>query len=781
MTVLTSALEYISYGWRLTPYHAVTEDGKCTCQKPECARPGKHPKHVRFIESASTDSGQIHKWFGLSEPANPAIIVGRKSGVVVLDVESVQGHGEDGLKTLQQLEKQHGRLPATRGVRTPTGGGHLYFSHPGKELLANLSQRELGPGLELRAEAVAVLAPPSGTPDGSYAVTRDRDPAPLPDWLLEMARGEQRKDEQLAAAPPFTPSPELDDQEIWNLAIDNASNGYRIAEWKTGDWSSHQSWSEADAALISALAFYTQSEEQLERLWKDTALWRGRKGGKSAVYATRTIRFCLRKTTETYSGPTGGIIIRSKPSNPENPPKVHSNGSGNHEVEVELLNFRARKECKPSLPLELLPPELAELSSHMAEIWNVDPALYAVPGLAVLSTAIGNTVRVHLPGGDSSSAMLWITVVASTGKGKTPAAKIVRKPLDQAQQQLDDQYKAAKDWWDSLSKKDKDQTPRPRPAQLIVTDASWESVVQSLYNNPAGVAWWKDEVIGLFKQLIAFQQKGSAYGSEDNLSVWSQEDIRRQRIRDMEYTVINNPYLVICGGLQPKKVAELGGNEAGRLSRLLCYSTDIFPNHEADYDPDLGVLGTWNKLVDHLVEGRLTRGRDRTFTLSGDAKEAWRKESRENYERLKDADEDERDFLAKADQHAARLACIKHTCKEDSIDVIDCDTIKESWKLARIFMEHQMSVYTTAISDFVVDPKEMALDKSVKALDAWIEQHGGKVQRRAAQRARAGGARTPGDMTKLIERWQRAGLGTVETVQRESGGSPEVWLQKMDE
>jgi hypothetical protein len=61
--------------------------------------------------------------------------------------------------------------------------------------------------------------------------------------------------------------------------------------------------SSADLALVSILAFYTQDEDQLDRLFSRSALYRPDKWGKRPDYRRRTISKALGRLTETYKPP----------------------------------------------------------------------------------------------------------------------------------------------------------------------------------------------------------------------------------------------------------------------------------------------------------------------------------------------------------------------------------------------------------------------------------------------------------------------------------------------
>ena len=41
--MMTDAItSYLAAGWAIAPLHSI-RDGRCTCGKPDCSSPGKHP------------------------------------------------------------------------------------------------------------------------------------------------------------------------------------------------------------------------------------------------------------------------------------------------------------------------------------------------------------------------------------------------------------------------------------------------------------------------------------------------------------------------------------------------------------------------------------------------------------------------------------------------------------------------------------------------------------------------------------------------------------------
>src|SRR5215208_814613 len=91
----------------------------------------------------------------------------------------------------------------------------------------------------------------------------------------------------------------LTDEEVISLAR-SAKNAAKFEALWQGDISGYASHSEADQALVSLLAFYTQDENQLDSLYRQSALCR-EKWLKRSDYRRSTIDKALSNLTETYT------------------------------------------------------------------------------------------------------------------------------------------------------------------------------------------------------------------------------------------------------------------------------------------------------------------------------------------------------------------------------------------------------------------------------------------------------------------------------------------------
>ena len=110
---------------------------------------------------------------------------------------------------------------------------------------------------------------------------------------------------------------ELTDEEVIRLA-GRASNSAKFEALWRGDKSGYPSHSEADQAIVSLLAFYTQDEEQLDRLYRQSGLCRD-KWAERADYRSRTIQRALYNLTDTYTPNDGAQMVVASDGNLSSP------------------------------------------------------------------------------------------------------------------------------------------------------------------------------------------------------------------------------------------------------------------------------------------------------------------------------------------------------------------------------------------------------------------------------------------------------------------------------
>ena len=142
----------------------------------------KLPVTANGLKDATQDLDRIRAFWMRHPEHNIGVRCGIESGIVVLDVDERHGGGD----SLAELEKEHGKLPKTLSVVTPSGGQHYYFRHPGQGEIHNTAGYPK-PGLDIRGDGGYVLGPGSIGANGKrYEVDERLPAADMPLWLIHL-------------------------------------------------------------------------------------------------------------------------------------------------------------------------------------------------------------------------------------------------------------------------------------------------------------------------------------------------------------------------------------------------------------------------------------------------------------------------------------------------------------------------------------------------------------------------------------------------------------------
>jgi hypothetical protein len=142
----------------------------------------KEPLVAGAYKAATAELEQIEAWWATWPDANIGLATGERSGVWVLDIDGPQGEA-----SLDQLEAEHGQLPATWRVSSGKGH-HLYWQCPaGQDPGRRIGVR---PGLDFIGGSGYLVLPPSIHPSGRPYVWAEVDGpiAAAPEWLRDLQR-----------------------------------------------------------------------------------------------------------------------------------------------------------------------------------------------------------------------------------------------------------------------------------------------------------------------------------------------------------------------------------------------------------------------------------------------------------------------------------------------------------------------------------------------------------------------------------------------------------------
>lgn len=93
----------------------------------------------------------------------------------------------------------------------------------------------------------------------------------------------------VTSALPTDAEETLSDADVCAMAM-RANNAHKFNSLCTGEWSGYPSQSEADLALLSILAFYSQNNEQVKRLFRYSGLGKRDKATKNDTYLNYAIK-----------------------------------------------------------------------------------------------------------------------------------------------------------------------------------------------------------------------------------------------------------------------------------------------------------------------------------------------------------------------------------------------------------------------------------------------------------------------------------------------------------
>jgi bifunctional DNA primase/polymerase-like protein/DnaB helicase-like protein/primase-like protein len=141
---------------------------------------------VKWADVATIEDNMLVGWWDTNPAANIGIACGKRSGIVVVDIDA----DHDGYESLAELAVNYGALPETPMSKTGSGGRHIFFRHPGVEI--RNSAGKLGKGIDIRGDGGYVVAPPSIHPNGNryeWIVKPSQcELATMPEWMIELLR-----------------------------------------------------------------------------------------------------------------------------------------------------------------------------------------------------------------------------------------------------------------------------------------------------------------------------------------------------------------------------------------------------------------------------------------------------------------------------------------------------------------------------------------------------------------------------------------------------------------
>lgn len=222
------------------------------------------------------------------------------------------------------------------------------------------------------------------------------------------------------------------------------------------------------------------------------------------------------------------------------------------------------KEEQNPFPVDVFPKKVRQLIYELSEDAGYIPDFTGSSFLYAASVAVGATVRAEMFGGWTEQSVLYMSLVAPAGIGKSHPLSFAVAPLSKRNSEYYRAYNSEK-----ANYNEKDPTAvKPVLKTIIVKDFTQEALMKCLSENPRGLGVYSDELSGWYNNFNRYHT-----GSEQQmwLNLFTGDSQRVDR-KTSDPLLIDNPFVSIGGTIQPGILARMDtmeNRESGFLDRIL--------------------------------------------------------------------------------------------------------------------------------------------------------------------------------------------------------------------
>jgi hypothetical protein len=321
-------------------------------------------------------------------------------------------------------------------------------------------------------------------------------------------------------------------------------------------------------------------------------------------------------------------------------------------------------------PLDALPAPVGAYTAEAAAAVGCDPAFVALPLLAALGAAVGNSRRVQLKRGWSEPPLLWAVIVGESGTLKSPALDLGLAFPRERQARAFADHRRARDGWQKAKDAGEEPGELDPPERFLVSDTTLEALALRLEQAPRGLLLARDELAGWLRSFDAYR-KGRGGDLAHYLTLHRAGDLCLDRKTGDRPTIyVPRAFLAVTGGIQPgtlQRALSPEFFEAGLAARLLLA---LPPRRrrawsEAEVDPDTGLAlgrlfdGLWALQPEQTGDGT----RPALLPLTAEGKRAWVAFFNAHAAEHADRAGDLAAAWGKLEGYCARLALLLHCCR----------------------------------------------------------------------------------------------------------------------
>jgi len=279
---------------------------------------------------------------------------------------------------------------------------------------------------------------------------------------------------------------------------------------------------------------------------------------------------------------------------------------------TEVAQLLASKSATLNLTA-ILPSELAEAITRLAQTLNIKPQCYALALLTQVSTLLkpGTRTMLYPQTNFRVCPNFFGALIAESSQKKTPIIRaIITDPMEklnaasrQAFKEAEAAYEEELNAWTASKSEDKGSKPqKPGRKVYYITTATGESIPKQAARVPnQSLMWVADELAGMLKSPNQYRS-GKGADEENLLEYWSGGGAAVLRADGL---AVDAPHvgLSIFGNIQPKVLAQFlgdGSDDNGKFARFELIQQPLAATELFEDAPSVDLTPMLSALYEHL-------------------------------------------------------------------------------------------------------------------------------------------------------------------------------------
>ena len=346
-------------------------------------------------------------------------------------------------------------------------------------------------------------------------------------------------------------------------------------------------------------------------------------------------------------------------------------------------------------PINALPPIFKDLVSGLNETLNFPIDYTGTAILTAMATAIGTSAKVKVKENWCEHCALYAAIIGSAGANKTHPLATIFDPIKKIDKESHDDYTAkykAYEKYQKLSPRERElATPIQEPVlkKRVLTNFTQEVLHKRLNDNPRGCSVVSDEITSFFEGISNYSKNDP---SSTFLSFWSNQSTTIDRVGKPLPLFIENPFLCIIGGLQPRmlsKVFKTKMLDSGLFQRyLFAYPQRVNKAPINDKLLDCEVFEKYSKFITGYIKDTSSESfKTRTLTWTDEAKDYFYNWHKKNCDLVnKHSDNIKGEVISKFDIHFLRLSLILQIMEDPNSTEINIKSVKGANTLCKYYL-----------------------------------------------------------------------------------------------